>query len=144
MGAEKLGQRAQGPGLQKGGSERPPRVSRPWGVRGGGQGATGGSFHRGAGLDGFWGSFLSQVRRMTPHIRSAGGLKSCLPQLPTWACSLLSAAQPALTATPQAEGAAGRGDGTSQALAVASPHSYLPARGEGRTQGPVLSEGQAA
>ena len=87
---------------------------------------------------------LSLSLSPSPLSLSLSLLKSCFPQLPTWACSLLSAAQPALTATPQAEGAAGRGDGTSQALAVASPHSYLPARGEGRTQGPVLSEGQAA
>lgn len=37
MGAEKLGQRPQGPGLRKGSSERPPCVSRPWGVGEGGQ-----------------------------------------------------------------------------------------------------------
>lgn len=48
-----------------------------------GQVARGGSFHCWAGLDGFWGFLLSQeLKGVTPHVRSAGGLKRCLPQLP--------------------------------------------------------------
>lgn len=84
MGAENGVQRAQGPGLQKAVLKDPGVSAVPAGGLGQvGQVALGGSFHCWAGLDGFWGFLRSQeLRGVTPRVRSAGGLKRCLPQLP--------------------------------------------------------------
>ena len=83
MGAENGAQRAQGPGLQKGSPERSWGVTCPGGVGAAGAGGTGGLLS----LLGWVGWLLGvpplpRAEGVTPHVRSAGGLKRCLPQLP--------------------------------------------------------------
>lgn len=139
MGAENGGQSAQGPGLQRAVLKDPGVSAVLEGLGQLGQVALGGSFHCWAGLDGFWGLFLSQeLRGVTPRIRSAGGLEGpapapCVRDGFGPACSSAPQALCGLGAPP-AEGAMGPREGTSQALHAAAPHPLLPVWGADHTQ----------
>ena len=138
MGAENGGQSAQGPGLQKGSPERSWGVGCPRGVGAGGAGGTGGLLS----VLGWVGRLLGALPLPraegsdTPHQecwRLRGACPSSLCQRWVWAGLLLSTAGPVQTDAPQAEGAVGPREGTSQALRAATPHPLLPAWGADHT-----------
>ena len=74
------GRAPRGQGFRRAVLKDPGVSAVPEGLGQVGQVALGGSFHCWAGLDGFWGLFLSQeLRGVTPRIRSAGGLEGPAP-----------------------------------------------------------------
>lgn len=94
----RMGGRApRGQGFRRAVLKDPGVSAVPEGLGQVGQVALGGSFHCWAGLDGFWGLFLSQeLRGVTPCIRSAGGLEGPAP-----APCVRDGFEPACSSAPQ-------------------------------------------